>query len=321
MAAAEEYYHCFIAKDRTTTSIRVGMDMSCSGAGLMAGIRRCKTGAMLVNVSPTDEPQDLYRACWDALVKLNAKTRPVPPISPYKLATLTDNKQGRAIAKKMVMVAQYSAGIQKQTQEFYEIHDDLPESQQLDTEEVKAFRKLWQQALAEVCSFTFVVEWFQARVNEIYASGKKEVLIPTPNGSTQVMRYPIYKPCNVQSFHHGSISWMKEYKPTDEPDLKKWESSITANTIHSLDGCLLSLGLGDFPVAFSTVHDAVYTYATSSMDDMLQRLKQAFVDTVSFDIWTEFLKANDLEINATTAPPIVGNLDLKQVLKSDYIFA
>ena len=321
LAAAEEYYHCFIKKDRKTTSIRVGMDMSCSGAGLMAGIRRCKTGAALVNVFPTDEPQDLYRACWDALVRLNSKTRPVPPISPQKLATLTENKQGRAIAKKMVMVAQYSAGIQRQMGEFYEIHDDLPEQQQFEKEELKAFRNLWQQALSEVCSFTFVVEWFQARVQEIYDSGRKEVLIPTPNGSVQVMRYPIYKPKQVKSFHHGSISWIAEYEPTDEPDIKKWLSSITANTIHSLDGCLLSLALANFPEAFSTVHDACYTYAGTCMDEMLDRLKQAFVQTVSFDIWTEFLTLNGLEVNATTAPPIVGNLDLKQVLKSDYIFA
>ena len=321
LASADEYYHCFIKKDRTTTSVRVGVDMTCSGAGLMAGIRRCKTGASLVNVSPTDEPQDLYRACWDALVKLNNQTRPVPPISPNKLFTLTENKQGRALAKKMVMVAQYSAGIQRQMQEFYELHDDLPDAQQFDEDELKAFRRLWQQALAEVCSFTFVVEWFQARVQEIYDSGRKEVLIPTPNGSVQEMKYPIYKPHRVQSFHQGSLTWMTEYEPIDEPDLKKWMSSITANAIHSLDGCLLALALADFTESFSTIHDAVHTYAGTCMDEMLMRLKQAYVDTVSFDIWTEFLTINGLEVNATTAPPIVGNLDLKQVLNSDYIFA
>jgi DNA-directed RNA polymerase len=321
LAAADEYYHCFIKRDRHTTSLRCGMDMSCSGAGLMAGIRRCKTGARLVNVSPTDEPQDLYRACWDALVRLNAKTTPYPLIDPSKLHRLTEQKHGRSIAKAMVMVAQYSAGIQRQMEEFYAIHDDLPEALQLNDEEIKVFRKLWQEALSEVCSFTFVVEWFQARAQEIYDSGKKQIMIPMPNGSTQIMRYPLYKPHNVKSFHHGSISWLTEYLPTDEPDIKKWLSSITANTIHSLDASLLSLGLADFPEAFSTVHDACYTYCGTCMDDMLQRLKEAYVATVSFDIWGEFLKANDLENKPETAAPIVGNLDLNQVLKSDYIFA
>lgn len=320
LAACDEYYHCFIKKDRQTTSIRCGMDMSCSGAGLMAGIRRCKSGAALVNVFPTDEPQDLYRACWDALVKRNSLTKPYPPINPQTLYRWTEQKVGRKVAKAMVMVAQYSAGIQRQMQEFYAVHDDLPESLQLDIEEIKAFRKLWEQAIADVCSFTFVVEWFQQRVNEIYAAGKKEIRIPSPNGSAQIMRYPLYRPNRVQSFHHGSLTWVTEYEPTDEPDLKKWMSSITANAIHQLDGCLLSV-LASFNESFSTVHDAAYTYCGSCMDEMLALLKRGYVDTVSYNIWDEFLKANDLPITPDTAPPIVGNLDLQMVLRSDYIFA
>jgi DNA-directed RNA polymerase len=174
-----------------------------------------------------------------------------------------------------------------------------------------------------VCSFSFVVDWFQARVQEIFDSGKTIVNIPMPTGSTQVMKYPIYKPHQVKSFHHGSLGYTKltEYKPTDKPDMKKWNSSITANAIHSLDASCLALGLKQFPVAFSTVHDAVYTYGASCMDDILASLKQSYIDTVSFDIWTEFLTANGLEATPENAPPIVGNLDLSMVLQSDYIFA
>ena len=58
------------------------------------------------------------------------------------------------------------------------------------------------------------------------------------------------------------------------------------------------------------------------MDDILARLKQSFKETVEFDIWGEFMKANNLpEDNPDSYPPIVGNLDLNKVLESDYIFA
>ena len=224
----------------------------------------------------------------------------------------------------MIMVAQYSAGIQKQMMEFYEFHDELPEDMQMSKEEIKAFRKLWVKAMEQVCSFSFVVDWFQARAQEIYDSGKKEIIVPSPTGSIQHMYYPIYKAERVKSFHHGELRFTKltEYVPTDEPDIKKWLSSVTANTIHSLDASILALGLGDFPESFSTVHDAIYTYAGSCMDDILAKLKQAYVDTVSFDIWTEFLEANGLPTdNPESYPPIVGNLDLNRVLESDYIFA
>ena len=326
MAAAEEYYHCCMVGDRTTTSIRCGMDMSCSGAGLMAGIRRCKTGATLVNVYPTDEPKDLYKACWDALVELN-KTKRL--IRSGLLEELTKLKHGRAIAKRIIMVAQYAAAEWKQMEEFYEYHDELPQHLQLNRSEVKAFKTLWQQAMSSVCSFSFVVDWFQARAKEIYDRGAKEIRIPTPTGSLQRMFYPTYEVKQVMSFYSGSLKYkgrqetkLTEYHPTDEPNLKKWLSSITANTIHSLDGSCLAIGLHDFPTSFSTVHDAVYCYASSAMDDILTRLKEAFVETVSYDIWTEFLKANDLPLdNPLSYPPIVGNLDLNTVLDSDYIFA
>ena len=328
MAAAEEYYHCCMIGDRKTTSIRVGMDMSCSGAGLMAGIRRCKTGATLVNVFPTNEPQDLYRACWDALVSLN-KEEQIPPIRTELLDKLTELKHGRSIAKKMIMVAQYAASDWKQSQELYEYHDALPEELKLNKDEIKSFKALWKEAMKKVCSFSFVVDWFQARAQEIYDSGAKEIRIPTPTGSVQRMFYPEYEVKQVKSFYSGSLKYKEnkdtkitEYIPTDKPNLDKWLSSITANAIHSLDGSCLTIGLHDFPVSFSTVHDAVYCYASSSMDDILERLKAAFIETVSFDIWTEFLKANNLPTdNPKSYPPIVGNLDLSQVMQSDYIFA
>ena len=322
IAAAEEYYHCFIKKDRVTTSIRCGMDMSCSGAGLMAGIRRCKDGATLVNVYPTDEPQDLYRACWDTLCKLN-KSKPVPYIRTQLLDRWTSEKHGRSVSKLIIMVAQYAAGEWKQMQEFYDYHDDLPEDLQFNEEEIKAFKVLWQKAMAKECSFSFVIDWFQARAQEIYDSGAKEIKIPTPTGSLQRMFYPEYKTKQQDTFYHGSMRYrLTEWVPTDKPNVKKWLSSIVPNAIHSLDGSLLAIGLHDFDVSFSTVHDAVYTYAGSCMDDMLTRLKRGYVEAVSYDIWTEFMIANGLDhTDPTLAPPIVGTLDLDMVMKSDYIFA
>ena len=326
LAAADEYYHCCMLGDRTTTSLRVGMDMSCSGAGLMAGIRRCKTGATLVNVFPTNEPQDLYRACWDALVDLNDK-QTTPIIRKEILQIWTSRKYGRAVAKKMIMVAQYGANEWKQMEEFYELHDELIEEEQLTKEEIKEFRKLWKQAMNEVCSFNFVVDWFQARVKEIFDSGANEIRIPTPTGSVQRMFYPIYKLKQVKSFYSGSMNYrdetrLTEYEPTDKPDLNKWLSSTPPNVIHSLDGSLLAIALHNFDEPFSSVHDAIYCYASNSMNKVLKKLKEAYVETVSFDIWTEFLKANNLPTdNPVSYPPIVGNFDIKEVLNSDYIFA
>jgi DNA-directed RNA polymerase len=275
-----------------------------------------------VNVFPTNEPQDIYRAVWDALVKL-IKEESIPPIRTELLDEWTRLKHGRAVAKKMIMVAQYSAGIQKQMTELYEYHDTLPDHLQFTRDELKAYRQYWVMAMDSVCSFNFVVEWFQQRVQEIYNKGAKEIKIPTPSGCMQRMFYPVYEVERVKSFHNGQLNYPRitDYKPTDEVDLSKWLSSITANTIHSLDASIMVLALHDFSESFSTIHDAIHTYGGECMDEILYRLKKAFVEVVTFDIWSEFLKANDLEETPENAPPIVGNLDVNMVLNSDYIFS
>tara|TARA_B100001989_G_scaffold199791_1_gene148321 strand:+ start:1627 stop:4233 length:2607 start_codon:yes stop_codon:yes gene_type:complete len=322
IASAEEYYHCFIVQDRKQTSVRVGVDATCSGAAVMAAIRRCKTGARLVNVFPSPEPKDLYRACWDALVELNSQYAE-PLIRPSILNNWTTKKYGRKAAKLMIMVAQYGAGDQKQMDEFWQFHDqEVPTKYKLIKEEFKAVRKLWFPAMKRVCSFTFVLDWFQKKVQEIYDSGAKEVIIPTPVGSIQIMNYPEYDIHRVKSFHHGNLNYkMSDYQPTDKPDINKWISAITANTVHSIDSSVMVLSFDNFPYDFSTIHDAAYTYAGEPMDFMIKNLKEGFIKACSFNIWDEFRKANNLPIDPKSPPPIVGNLDLDSVRQSDYIFS
>ena len=220
------------------------------------------------------------------------------------------------------MVAQYAAGTQKQMMVFYDFHDGLEEHYQMNKDEIKAFRKLWAEAMNSVCSFSFVIDWFKSRVEEIIANGSTKIVIPTATGSTQTMTYPIYERKRVKSFHHGTMSYsqIEDYEQTDKPDYDKWLSSITANVVHSIDASIMVKGLVDFPHSFSTIHDAAHTYAGQPMDEMLFRLKVGFIEAVSFNIWDEFRRANNLPIIPETAPPIVGNLDLQDVMSSDYIF-
>jgi hypothetical protein len=322
LAAAKEYYHCFIRQDQSTTSLRCSVDATCSGAAVMAAIRLCKTSAKRVNVLPSTEPQDLYRACWMSLVEDNLKET-IPPIRTQLLGYWSRNKLGRKAAKKIIMVAQYGAGEQRMMEEFWEFHDsEVPKRYRLNRDEMKAFRKLWMPAMNKVCSFKFVLDWFQQRAQEIHNSGKKKILVPTPSGSTQIMKYPIYDRKRIKTFHYGSLNYkISDYIPTKEADLKDWRRAITANTIHSIDASIMVKAFRNFNHNFSTIHDAAHTYASKAMDEMTDRLKEAFIEACSFNIWDEFRKANDLNIDNKNTPPIVGNLDLQDVKHSDYIFS
>lgn len=319
LAAADEYYHCFIAKDRQTTSLRCGVDMSCSAAGIHAGWKRDRASAELVNVTPGSKPADLYLNVWKELLAVNQKEG--CPIRPDLLDTWTELGLGRKVAKKMIMVFQYSAGLPKQMQEFREVHEseDFPSHLRLNEAEVTALWKLWTKATSAVMSVDTVIKWFQERVKEIYANGKTEVLIPNATGAVQVMKYPLYELRRVKSFHNGQLTFRE---PTGEADLKAWKKAVLANATHMVDAALLSIALHDFDCSFSTVHDAAYCYGNSSMTQMLSRLKGGFKQAVEFNIWDEFRKINGLDhTDPTTAFPTTDTLDLDEVLDSDYLFA
>ena len=320
LAAAEEYYHCFIKGDRHTTSVRCGVDMSCSAAGIHAAWKLDEAAAELVNVTPGSRPNDLYINVWRKLLDVNKKQLP-PPIRPHLLDQLTDSGWGRKIAKKMIMVYQYSAGLPKQMLEFRELHDseDFPQELRLHQEEINALWKLWPQATSKVMSVESVIKWFQARVTELHKLGKTEVLIPNATGAIQVMKYPLYNIKRIKSFHNGLISFRE---PTGEADLKGWKKAVLANATHMTDAAILSIALRDFKYSFSTVHDAAYCYATDAMSDMLSQLKLGFVEAVQFNIWNEFRQINGLDPNDPhTSFPQTNTLNLKDVVNSSYLFA
>merc|ERR1712167_65320 len=55
------YYNCVITNTRRTTGLYVACDATCSGLQILAGLARDKSTAQLVNVLPSDRPQDAYK--------------------------------------------------------------------------------------------------------------------------------------------------------------------------------------------------------------------------------------------------------------------
>ena len=173
-----------------------------------------------------------------------------------------------------------------------------------------------------ILSVQFIFSGQLNRTSGLYdldEDGKKEVLIPNATGAIQVMKYPLYDCKRVKSFHNGLITFRE---PTGEADLKGWRKAVLANATHMCDAAILSIALKDFEHSFSTVHDAAYCYATDAMTDMLQRLKQGFIEAVQFNIWDEFREINGLDPDDPhTSFPQTNTLNLTEVANSSYLFA
>ena len=66
LAACDEYYHCIIKCDRHHTNLPVAVDATCSGLQILAGLAKDASTAELVNVLPSDKPQDCLLYTSDA---------------------------------------------------------------------------------------------------------------------------------------------------------------------------------------------------------------------------------------------------------------
>ena len=95
LAACEEYNALLIDHTRNTTGLPIAVDATCSGLQILAGLARDAGTARLVNVLPSDRPQDAYKAVAEY----------AQPNCPDELRELVD----RSVAKRLVMTIPYNA--------------------------------------------------------------------------------------------------------------------------------------------------------------------------------------------------------------------
>ena len=95
LASCDEYYHCVIKKDKETTGLPVATDATCSGLQILAGLAMDKRTAQLVNVLPSDRPQDAYKV--------------VAEVSKWNIPDRLRDIWDRKCVKRTVMTIPYNA--------------------------------------------------------------------------------------------------------------------------------------------------------------------------------------------------------------------
>jgi DNA-directed RNA polymerase len=97
---------------------------------------------------------------------------------------------------------------------------------------------------------------------------------------------------------------------------RKNETALAANWTHSQDAAVLQAAFHDFELPFATVHDCLYGPA-SVIPDAVDAIRSAFVNVVTWDALNDFATSNAL----TVALPEIGDADVTQALKSEYLFS
>ena len=301
LGSAHEYYHTCILCDKNYTSLPIAVDATCSGLQILAGLARDKSTAQLVNVCPSDKPQDAY-----AVVASTAT-----PECPSSIRNYMDRK----VVKRVVMTVPYNA---KPYSNRGYIRDALKEKGvELEKEDLTATVKAVREAMNVIVPGPMkVMKWIEKEVSSAIDRGVKELQWSTPSGFvvTQRLMKPEVETIELQLL--GRCKVKVATTDSDKVDKSHHKNATAPNLIHSLDASLLHLSAIRFNAPIALIHDSVLCRAT----DMT--ILSALVRETYMHLFAEqdYLTSWANQIGAETEPPIIGTLEPESVIESTYFF-
>ena len=301
LAACDEYYHCVIKRDRNYTNLPVAVDATCSGLQILAGLARDKSTATLVNVIPSERPQDAYKVIAD-----EAKPNVPVHLQPY---------MDRKTTKRTVMTVPYNA---KPFSNRGYIREALAEKGvEVEKEDLTAVVKAVRDAMDIIFPGPMrVMKWIESEVAAAIDRGATELSWVTPSGFvvTQKLMKKDLKMVELKLLGRCQIKVADGN--TDEVDKNHHKNATAPNLIHSLDASLLHLSATRFDAPISLIHDSVLCRATD-MSVLSEIVRETYMHLFAeHDYLTDWAQ----QIGAESKPPIIDTLEPESVIESTYFF-
>ena len=301
LAACEEYHACVLVCSRQFTNLMVATDATCSGIQILAGLSRDKSTAKLVNVVPSNKPQDAYK-----VVAEQAKPNVPDCIKQY---------MDRKVTKRTVMTIPYNA---KPYSNRAYIRDALKEKgitigKEELTQTVKAVRDAMNFVVPGPMQ---VMKWIEKEVAAAIDRGETQIQWVTPSGFIVTQRLMKKKTETIELKLLGRCQIKVATDESSKVDKKHHKNATPANLIHSLDASLLCLATLRFNAPISLIHDSVLCRATD-MGILSVIVRETYMHLFAeHDYLTTFAE----QIGAETKPPIIGDLEPSAVIDSTYFF-
>ena len=301
ISACDEYFHTVLNCDRHYTNLPVAVDASCSGLQILSGLCRDASTAKLVNVLPSDRPQDAYKTIAE-----EAKPHVPEHLRPY---------MDRKTTKRTVMTVPYNA---KPFSNRGYIREALKEKGiEVEKDDLTAVVKAVRDAMDVIVPGPMrVMKWIEQEVSKAIDRGLNKLTWVTPSGFvvTQKLMKKDIKRIELQLL--GNVKVSVSEGDTDEVDKNHHKNATAPNLIHSLDASLLHLSAIRFDAPIALIHDSVLCRAT----DM--SVLSAIVRETYMHLFAEhdYLTAWGQQIGAESDPPIIDTLQPESVIESTYFF-
>ena len=302
LAACYEYYHCVIVRDWTTTQLPVFTDATCSGLQILAGLARDVTTARMVNVIPSDKPQDAYKVVADAAT----------PNCPESIKPFMNRK----IVKRVVMTIPYNSKPHSNRKYIQEALEEA--GWEGDYQDILDTSSAVKEAMESIFPGPMkVMTWIETEVANAIKGGATELNWTTPSGfscrqllnkfNTTVLKLQLLGQVKKQTVATGL---------SNKVDLKHHKNATAPNLIHSLDADLIRLAALEFEHPIGLIHDSVLCRATD-MSVLSDIVRKTYLHLFAEH---DYLRDFAEQIGAETEPPIIGDLEPERVINSTYFF-
>jgi DNA-directed RNA polymerase len=301
LASCEEYYSVVTKQDRQHTRLFVATDATCSGLQILAGLARDRKTAQLVNVLPSERPQDAYKVVAEC----------AKPNIPQKLHSVWDRKS----VKRTVMTIPYNA---KPFSNRSYIKDALKEKGiEIDKDDLTITVAAVRDAMNTVVPGPMaVMKWIEDEVGKAIKRGVDKLEWVTPSGFVVIQRIMKKEVARLELQLLGRCRISVATDDKKVVDIARHKAATAPNLIHSLDASLLHLSIIRFDKPIALIHDSVLTQAVD-MDELSTIIRETYMHLFAErDYLTDFAS----QIGAETKPPIIGDLKPESVIDSTYFF-
>lgn len=246
------------------SSFPIHQDGSCNGLQHYAALGRDSAGAMSVNLSPSDVPQDVYSDIAALVEEMRAKDEE----NDVQVAKVLRGFVKRKVIKQTIMttvygVTRYGARLQiaKQLKDIDEFPKEFvwQASSYLTTKTFESLREMFS-------STKEIQDWFTECARQISTTRAHNVEWVTPLGLPVVQPYS-----RSQKFINskGKVTQTLSMDMYERPNIMKQKNAFPPNFIHSLDSThmmLTSLHCEKQGLTFVSVHDCFWTHACTVPD-------------------------------------------------------
>ena len=333
LAFCNEWYRYKQAGDGFISHLPVSVDGSCNGLQLYSLMLRDEKAGKLVNLTVTDEPQDIYQVIAD-----NVRERlrqDATDGKPYAQAWLNYGVK-RSTTKRSIMTICYGSTR-------YSCTDFVKED--LEKRKEKGENHPFESDMLKPCVYLSSLIWdsigdnlksaregmdFLQNIARIVCREQLPIHWINPVGFPIYQSYPEVKSMRVKAMLMGEVIKPRLNTELDTTDRRRMINGVAANFVHSLDAaCMMitvNLAHEKGLVNFCNVHDSFGTTA-ADVQTLSDTLRDAFVKVFSENDVLEDFKNGILNLvpdkykDKLPNVPTKGNLDINLLKQSEFFFA